>query len=240
VVDPLRVQQVEGLLHVLGRPLLTGVRDQVQAVRGGPGVDVGEQARRIADLGRVQPDADEPVAERQCPVQRGHGRVRTEVTQEAQDEVRGDGGPRVGDRPGQPLEHRLDRHPGAGVRLRVEEDLRPPDARLHRPVQVRAGQVVEVLTGPQHAHARVVQVKELLQAAEPVPGTQFGDVGGRQRNLVPRRERDEKLGLERPLDVQMQFSDRKHAEHSIFLATHPPSPRVNYVIDFARAGQSRN
>ena len=197
MVDPLRVQQVEGLLHVLGRPLLTGVRDQVQAVRGGPGVDVGEQARRIADLGRVQPDADELVTEPERFCEGVVGRIGAQVAQEAQDQVGGDAvlAGAVGQRGGEPAEDGLQRHPVAQVRLRVEEDLRPAHAGRRRPGQVGRREVVEVLVGPEHLQVRVVQVEEGLQVVELVAVAKLSGIRGRQGAAVAGREADEELGF---------------------------------------------
>ena len=209
MVDPLGPQHVERLGHVVRRSLFGRVGDQPQAFGRRAPVHVLEQRRRVADLGRVEPDADELVAERQRGPQGVAGRVRAEVAQETQDQVGGQVS--VGERGGQPREHRPDRHPVAGVRLRVEEDLRPPHPGRGGPGQVGAGQVVEVLLGAQHQHARVVQIEKRLQAAEAVPGPQLADVRSRQRHPVACGEPHEQLGLKRALDVKMKLGDRQHA-----------------------------
>jgi hypothetical protein len=125
----------------------------------------------------------------------------------------------VGQRRGQPAEHRGQRHPVAQVGLRVEEDLGPADPGRRGPVQVRLRQVVEVLLPLQDTQVRVVQVQEGLQAVELVPGPQFGRVRGRQRDAVARRQPDQQLGLKRAFDVQMQLSDGEHARDSAAGAT---------------------
>jgi len=51
VVHSLDMQDVKRGRDGLGPALLAGVRDQVQIVGGRPGVDAGEQFRRLADLG---------------------------------------------------------------------------------------------------------------------------------------------------------------------------------------------
>jgi hypothetical protein len=107
----------------------------------------------------------------------------------------------------------------AQVGLRVEEDLGPADPGRRGPVQVRVRQVVEVLLLLQDPQVRIVQVQEGLQAVEPVPGPQLGDVRGRQRDAVARRQPDQQLRLERAFDVQMQLGDGEHARDSAARAT---------------------
>src|SRR6185436_4577869 len=70
VIDPLRVQHVEGALDVGRRSLLAGVGDAVQAERAGPVEDAREFFRRVAALAAVEADADEVLAPRQRGVER--------------------------------------------------------------------------------------------------------------------------------------------------------------------------
>jgi hypothetical protein len=86
VVDALDVQQVERLVHGVRAALLAGVGDQPQAFGRGLLVHLREQGGRVADLGGVEPDADELVPERQRRAERLGGRFGTEVAQEAQDQ----------------------------------------------------------------------------------------------------------------------------------------------------------
>ena len=62
VVDARHLEQVEGLGDVLGRALLAGVGDGEEARLAGHAEDVRELARRMADLGGVQPHAGDHVA----------------------------------------------------------------------------------------------------------------------------------------------------------------------------------
>jgi hypothetical protein len=75
VVDALDVQQVQGLVHGVWAALLPGVRDQPQAFGRGLLVHLGEQRGRVADLGGIEPDADELVPERQGGAERLAGGV---------------------------------------------------------------------------------------------------------------------------------------------------------------------
>ncbi len=75
VVDALDVQQVERLVHGVRAALLPRVRDQPQALGRGLLVHLGEQRGRVADLGGIEPDADELVPERQRGAERLAGGV---------------------------------------------------------------------------------------------------------------------------------------------------------------------
>ncbi len=75
VVDALDVQQVERLVHGVRAALLPRVRDQPQALGRGLPVHLGEQRGRVADLGGIEPDADELVPERQGGAERLAGGV---------------------------------------------------------------------------------------------------------------------------------------------------------------------
>jgi hypothetical protein len=106
------------------------------------------------------------------------------------------------------VQHRVQRHTARQVRLRVDEDLRVPDALRRRPRQVRVGQLGEVPFGAQHGHERVVEVQERRQIGERVRGAQLVRRRERQVDAVARREGERRLGLQRPLDVQVQFGLR--------------------------------
>jgi hypothetical protein len=107
VVDALDVQQVERLVHGVRAAFLPRVRDQPQALGRGLLVHLGEQRGRIADLGGIEPYADELVPERQRCAERLGGLLGTVIAQEAQDQA--GGYPvvalAVGQRGGQPAEH---------------------------------------------------------------------------------------------------------------------------------------
>jgi hypothetical protein len=213
VVDPLDVQQVQRLEHGVRVALLPRVGDEPQAFGRGLRVHLREQRGRVADLGGVEPDADELVPERQRRAEGLGGRVGTQVPQEAHDQVGGDPvrGVGVGQGGGQAAEHRGQRDPVVKVGLRVEEDLCAAYPGRGGPVQVRLSQIVEVLFGPQYPKVGVVQVQEGLQAVEPVAGPQFGGIRGRQRDAVARGQADEQFGFEGAFDVQMEFGHGQHA-----------------------------
>ena len=216
MVDALHAEQVEGLAHEIRAALLPGVGDQPEAFGRGPLVHLREQRGRIADLGGVEPDADELVPEHQRRAERVGGFFRAVVPQEAEDQVGRDPviAPGVGQRGGQAAEHRGQRHPVVNVGLRVEEDLGPADADRDGAGQVGLGQVVEVLLVPQDLEIRVVQVQEALQVAEAAPGPQFGHVRGRQGDAVACRQADQELGLQRAFDVQVQLGNGQHGRDS--------------------------
>ncbi len=126
VVDPEDVQHVERLADVLRRPLLPRVRDRQQTLGTGPVVDRRELRRRVARLGRVEPDADDRVAVLQRGLERRHRRVLAQVAQEADDQPRRDAErvPTVRQGARDPVHHRRERDAALGVGLGVEEDLR--------------------------------------------------------------------------------------------------------------------
>ena len=125
MVNAFHTEQVNRLAHVVRSALLARVGRQPQSFGRRQLVHLGEQRGRVADLGGVEPDADELVPERQTGSQHRVGHVRAQVTQEARDQVGGDrmvpGA--VGQRGRQSAEHLLERHPVGQVRLRVEKDL---------------------------------------------------------------------------------------------------------------------
>ena len=122
----------------------------------------------MAHFGRVEPDGDEGVSVGQGLLEGGHGRVRAEMAQEAQDQRRRDAeaGSSVLEGPVQAADDRLQRDAALGVGLGIEEDLSSPDVLGRRPLQVGAGQVVEVLLLAQHGAGRVIDVEEGVQVAE--------------------------------------------------------------------------
>ena len=88
MVDALDLQEIERLADVLGRPLLAGMGDRVQAEPAGAGEDALELSRRLPLLRRIEADADEAVAPRQRLVERALGVRLVEMAQEAEDQRR--------------------------------------------------------------------------------------------------------------------------------------------------------
>ncbi len=75
--------------------------------------------------------------------------------------------------------------------------------------QIGDRQIIEVLFLPQHAHAAVIKVEEVLQLAEAIGGAHGIDVGVGQRHLIAPRERQHHLGLEAALDMDVQLRLRE-------------------------------
>ncbi len=207
VVDPLHPEQVDRLPDVVRRAFLPGVRDGVQAEPPGGVEDRGEVARRVADLGRVEPDGEELAGVGGQLIQRLGRVVGTSVAQEARDEpdLRAAGGRAAAGRRPQPADDLGQRDAAGQVHLRVEEHLDPRHPVRPRPGEVGRGEIGEVLRRAQHGHALVVQAEERAQVAERVRAPQRLDVPVRERHAVARGELERELGLERPLDVQVEL-----------------------------------
>src|SRR3546814_14991040 len=67
MVDAVDLEQVERLMHIFGRPLLAGVRDDPEPDGAGAREDALEFRWRMADFGRVETDAVDAIQ----PGQRG-------------------------------------------------------------------------------------------------------------------------------------------------------------------------
>jgi hypothetical protein len=207
VVDALDLQHIERAPHVLGRPLLTRMRDQVQAQLAAAREHARELLGRMADFARIESHADELVAERQRLLQRLERLFFAQMAQEAEDERGAHAELRlcIDARAVQAVDHRLHRHAARGVRLRVEEHLGVHHVVGRGALQVSPGHVVEVLLFQQHARAGVVDVQEALQVGEGVGAAQFFDAGIRNGHAVALREREDQLGFERAFDVHVQL-----------------------------------
>jgi hypothetical protein len=147
VVDPLGVQEIERLPDVVGRTLFTGVGDGAQARLPRSVINRPELRRGMADFRGIEPDAQDPIPIRQGPAKRLHRGVLAQVAQKTQDEPAGDLEPVAGVLEGamDPGDHHFEGHAPIGVRLWVEEDLGMANSLPGRPIQVRPGQLVEVL-----------------------------------------------------------------------------------------------
>src|SRR5690606_27132927 len=145
--------------------------------------------RRMADLARIEPHRREPVLERQRLPQRLHRRVGAQVAQEAEDEPRADAEtpPALVERAAEAVDDRLERHAAAGVRLRVEEDLRVPNPLTGDAPEVRPREVVKILLPTQHPAPGIVDVEERLQVAEDIRPTDRLDRVERQLDIVATR-----------------------------------------------------
>src|SRR5260370_22696389 len=123
VIDALDPQQIERLADIVGRPLFPRMRDRVQAKPAGTGEDALELRRWMAVLRRVEADADDAVAPRQCLIERSLRTRLIKMSQEAQDQRRGEAKLALGvaQRTPQAVDQGLERAPALGVALRIEE-----------------------------------------------------------------------------------------------------------------------
>src|SRR5437879_5762454 len=96
-----------------------------------------------------------------------------------------------------------------GVGLWIEEDLGVTHALRGGPLQVPPGQVVEILLFQEHSAARVIDVEERLEIAEHVGTSNVFNRRVRQADAISPRQLEHQLGLERPLDMQMQLRLRE-------------------------------
>ena len=154
---------------LFGRPFLAGVRDPVQPEPAGGVEDGREIARRVADLGRVEPDGEQLI---RVPGERvqGPGRVSgAAVAQEARRSAPPAGPPLAA------LRSAAARSPPMTSASGTPRDRcicgskkisGPRHPVLPRPGEVRRREIGEVLRRSQHRHALVVQGKERAQVTE--------------------------------------------------------------------------
>ena len=86
----LRPEHVQGPPDVLGRPFLPGVGHPVKPMNRRLFEDRLEPFRWVAGLGGVEAHADETIPVWEGQAQGFDGRLGAQVTEEAQDQVRGD------------------------------------------------------------------------------------------------------------------------------------------------------
>jgi hypothetical protein len=132
MVEPVDLEQVERLLDIFGRTFLAGMGDALEAHRCGGGEDALELRGRMADFGRIEAHAGDPVDPGLGLGQRLERVFLVEVAQEAEDQLRGDVQPFLG--LGHAGEQAVGSHAEGDaamrVRLRIEEDLGMDDAVL--------------------------------------------------------------------------------------------------------------
>ena len=171
------------------------------------GEDPRKLARRVPDLGRIEPDAVDLAEVRRGLFERGESFLLGEVAQEAHDEPVGNSelGFGVSQRSLDPAQHRLERHPAFGVALRIEENLDVADIVGVGALEVGPGQVIKVLLGLEDAHPLVIDVEEILEVGEGVGRAHLLRRLERNRHPVALGEREQHLGLERALDVEVEL-----------------------------------
>ena len=67
-----------------------------------------------------------------------------------------------------------------------------------------------------------MQVEEGLQVRERIPCPELVEIGGREPGTVAGRQRQDHLGLQRPLDVHVQLGSRRGRTHWHRLTVDPP------------------
>ena len=208
VIDAPDAEQVERFPDVARRPLLAGMRAKKEALVAGAGEHALELARRVPGFGRIETDADDSVLERQRAIERPLGIRLLEMAQEAHDQPGVDAEllRRVDRGAVETRDHGRERDAARRMPLRVEEHLDVADIIGVRALQVRPGQIVEILLRDQHRHALIVEVEKILQVAEPVGLAQGLDRWIGQADAVAARQRKHELRLQAAFDVNVQFA----------------------------------
>ena len=211
MIDAVHAQDIYGFAHIRRRSLLAGMGDQQQTFVLGLGEDVGELGGRMAQLRRVEADAGELVSVHQRLLKSRHGLICAQVTQKAENELGGNTQlvRRLLLAARDAVDHSGKRHTAVGMGLGIEEDLGMAHVVVSGPSEISQGQLIEVLLVPQHLHALVVQVEELLQIGKAVGRAQFVDGAVRDPDGVTSRQLEHHLRLQRAFDVKMQFRLRQ-------------------------------
>src|SRR5919107_1130578 len=154
-----------------------------------------ELLRRVPPLRGVEPDPDDPLPVRQRAVQGLHRFFGAEVPEETHYQGRGDAKPLPGVEHGAVYarNHRLEGHPSAGVGLRIVEDLFMEE----------------------HLGSLVINVQEGLEVAEVVGPAHLFHGGVTEGDLVTFGEREHQLGLQGPLDMDVQLRLRYSQNKSL-------------------------
>ena len=97
------------------------------------------------------------------------------------------------------------RDAASGVYLRIEEQLDVDDALFVCTREIRACQQFKILGVAQHVGRGIVDVEKGLQAGELISLPQRLDTGIGQHDAVFACQREGQLGLQRTLDMQVQF-----------------------------------
>ncbi|MNX82657.1 hypothetical protein D3C86_1143930 [compost metagenome] len=161
----------------------------------------------MADLGRIQPDADEVMQIGLGGLQRGEGFVFGQVAQEAKDQAAGDAQFGLGPvhARNQALDHHAEGHAPVGVGLGIEEDLGVAHVVGGGALEIGEGQILEILARQQHGCARVIDVEEVLKVGEVIGRAHGLDAVIGDGDAVALRQLEHQFGLKRALDVQVQF-----------------------------------
>ncbi len=105
-------------------------------------------------------------------------------------------------------DHNVERHPPPGVRLRIEEHLDVAHVLRMRLGEVGEGQVEEIRLMDENPHALVINFEKGGQVVEIVGCSHLRRIFVRERHAIPFCELEFHFGLERALDMHMQFALR--------------------------------
>ena len=211
MIDALDADLVEALADVGDRILLVhvAVHGQPVALLACSREDLAELARWVVALVRVQPNADDPVADAERP----DASVSKADSTEWSRRKHMISWERMPSRSAasswarrRPADDGLEADPAAGMGLGVEEHLHVHEALGCHPFEVGHGQVVEVRLGQEDGHAFVVLGQERREVVEVVGRAHRRSRGVGQLEPVACRELELQLGLQRALDMQMQLS----------------------------------
>ena len=208
VIDALDPQYVDRLPDIVGRALLAGMGHQAEPRVPGPLEDAGEVPRGMADLRGIEADADDPILVVKGEIE---GRLRVglvEMAQEAHDEMARDAEVALRFVEGalQPVDHRPERDPALEMSLGIEEDLDMAQTLAPDLGEIGGGEIVEILLGPQHRHALIVEIEEILQPGEIVGLAERRDGQVGQSETIAGGEPEHELRLEAALDMDMQLA----------------------------------
>ena len=209
VIDAIDLEQIHRVGDVGRGALLSGVGDHFETRRARRGEQALKLARRMALLRRVEAKAgDSPVGDPGLGLaKRGEAVVLGQMPQDAQDEQRGDAElhPPVVERGHNAVGRGREGDAASGVSLRVVEHLDVNRTVGGGTLQVGHGEIVEVLLDPQHVHALVVDVEEVLQLGEVVGGPNLLDRAKRNLHIVPGRQTHQHFRLQRALQVHVEL-----------------------------------
>lgn len=109
----------------------------------------------------------------------------------------------------QAIEHHIKIEAVIHVYLRIEENLRPPNAIGIRPCQIGEHEVGEILLGAQHGHELVVQVQERLKILKLIVCLEIVKISERQADVVTFGQFQGQFRLEGAFDMQMKLRLRQ-------------------------------
>jgi len=101
------------------------------------------------------------------------------------------------------------------VRLRIEEDFGMHHAISMRPLEISERKIVEILLGPQHAGAGIINVEKVLKAGKAIGGTHLFNRGEGNVDPIATCKGEHLLGFEAALDMKMQLGLGEALDESV-------------------------